>query len=185
MGARHSPKPKHHCNLVIRLFSVISRTLTGWGVLPHCRCAIGVFYSLSRLGNLLVLSNKMIRIFYWWSSQVLDPHKLCKQWVEILRIWTKGTLDKLPFGIPMFWREPRDHCADCYFGSKKTWGYNKNNKCKIDYPSLPSVLRQVSHSAEIPVISFRSTTLFCWSGFWWRTQWKPWCRFWNWRCLSS
>ena len=69
---------------------------------------------------------------------------------------TKGnTLIKLPFGIPMFGESQRDHCADCYFGSMKTSGYNKNNKCKIEYPSLPSVLRQVSHSAEIPVISFR------------------------------
>ena len=32
-------------------FIVISRTLVGEGVLPLCREAVGVFYSLSRLGS--------------------------------------------------------------------------------------------------------------------------------------
>ena len=36
---------------IIRLFSVISRILIGVGVLLLCRDAVGLFYSLSRLGN--------------------------------------------------------------------------------------------------------------------------------------
>lgn len=83
------------------------------------------------------------------------PHKVCKQCVESLRMWTKGTRDKFPFGIPMIWREPRDHSSDCYFCIVKTSGYNKKNKCKIEYPSLPSAIRPVPHSAEIPVPVFK------------------------------
>ena len=55
-GTLHSQKLKHHWSLTIRLFSVIPRILMGGGGgLPVCRDAAGVFYSLSRLG-LVVLS---------------------------------------------------------------------------------------------------------------------------------
>ena len=33
-GTPHSPKPQHHWNLTIRLFSVIYRTLVGWWSYP-------------------------------------------------------------------------------------------------------------------------------------------------------
>ena len=49
-GTQHSPKLQHYCSLTIRLFNVISRTLVGWGVLPFCRDAVGIYYSPSRLG---------------------------------------------------------------------------------------------------------------------------------------
>ena len=38
-GCPHSPKPQHHWNLTIRLFSVISRTLVWWGLTPLQRCS--------------------------------------------------------------------------------------------------------------------------------------------------
>lgn len=88
------------------------------------------------------------------------PHKVCKQCVESLRMWTKGTRDKLSFGIPMIWREPKDHSSDCYFCIVKTSGYNKKNKCKIEYPNIPSAIRPVSHSAEIPVPVFKEVPSF-------------------------
>ena len=67
----------------------------------------------------------------------------------------KGTSDKFPFSIPMIWREPRDYSSDCYFCVVKTSVYKKKNKCKIEYPSLPSVMRPVPHTAEIPVPVFK------------------------------
>ncbi|GBN22004.1 hypothetical protein AVEN_175745-1 [Araneus ventricosus] len=82
-------------------------------------------------------------------------HKVCKQCVDSLRMWTKGSRDKFPFGIPMIWREPRDHSSDCYFSIVETSGYNKKKKCKIEYPSLPSEIRPVPHSAEIRVPVFK------------------------------
>ena len=82
------------------------------------------------------------------------PHKVCKQYVESLQIITKGTREKLAFGIPMVWREQKDHCTDCYFSLVKTSGFNKKNKSKIEYPNLPSAIRTMPHSDEIPVPFF-------------------------------
>ena len=45
-GIPHSPKLQYYLSLTIRLFRVMSRTLIG-GVLPHCRDAVGVYYSSS------------------------------------------------------------------------------------------------------------------------------------------
>ena len=55
-SALHSPKSQHHWNLTIRLFSVISRTLIGGGVLPLCRGSVSVFYSPSQLGKALKMN---------------------------------------------------------------------------------------------------------------------------------
>ncbi|GLV45731.1 hypothetical protein CBL_02751 [Carabus blaptoides fortunei] len=57
----------------------------------------------------------------------------------------------MPFGISMVWREAKDHTDIC---TVKTSGYNKKNKCNIEYPNLPSAIRPVPHSPEIPVPAF-------------------------------
>ena len=54
-GTMHSPKLQHYWSLTIILVSVVSRTLIGGGVLPLCREAVGVFYSPSVLGNVLLI----------------------------------------------------------------------------------------------------------------------------------
>ena len=43
------------------------------------------------------------------------PHMCCKTCVENLRRWSNKKCQSLPFGIPMVWREGRDHTTDCYF----------------------------------------------------------------------
>ena len=55
------------------------------------------------------------------------------------------------FAVPMIWREQRDHITDCYFCLTKTKGYNQRNRKKILYPNLPSAIRPVPHSADLPV----------------------------------
>jgi hypothetical protein len=82
------------------------------------------------------------------------PHIVCKSCVENLRQWTKGQRNKLAFGIPMIWRESKNHVDDCYFCLVQTSGYNKKTKSKIVYPSLESAIRPVAHSDEIPVPVF-------------------------------
>jgi uncharacterized protein with PIN domain len=37
------------------------------------------------------------------------PHKVCSVCVEELRQWSKGTKKSFYFGVPMIWREPRNH----------------------------------------------------------------------------
>ena len=61
----YSPNLQYSKCLTVRFFSVKSRTFVG-GVLLHCKGAVGVFYSLSRLGH-----REAFIIFYspsWLSS---------------------------------------------------------------------------------------------------------------------
>ena len=50
----------------------------------------------------------------------------------------------------MIGQEPKHQCTDCYFCLVNTSRYNKKNKCKIDYPSVPSAIRPVPLTAEFP-----------------------------------
>ena len=59
--------------------------------------------------------------------------------------WTKRKQKGLPFGVPMVWREPRDHVTNCYFCMINTKGVGKKNRHKISYSSIPSAIRPVSH----------------------------------------
>ena len=79
------------------------------------------------------------------------PHIVCRTCVENLRRWTKGALSQLAFGIPMVWREPKNHVDDCYFCLVNTKGFSKKSKGKIRYPNLCSALRPIPHSDDIPV----------------------------------
>ena len=80
------------------------------------------------------------------------PHICCNSCVTNLNEWLKKKRKRMPFAVPMIWREPKDHINDCYFcltpPLKK--GYNKKKKNSIQYPNIPSALRPVSHSAELP-----------------------------------
>ncbi|XP_076055441.1 uncharacterized protein LOC143033819 [Oratosquilla oratoria] len=73
------------------------------------------------------------------------PHKVCHSREENLRQWTKGK-DKITFGIPMIWREPRDHVTDCYFCVTLVAGFTSKTRHLITYPSLDSAIRPVPHS---------------------------------------
>ena len=72
------------------------------------------------------------------------PHKVCHSCEENLHQWTKGK-DKITFGIPMIWREPRDHVTDCYFCLTRVAGFTSKSRQLITYPSLDSAIRPVPH----------------------------------------
>jgi hypothetical protein len=57
----------------------------------------------------------------------------------------------MPFGVPMIWREPTSHLNDCYFCITNTSGFTSKNKQNIEYPNLPSALRPVPHSEDVPI----------------------------------
>ena len=57
----------------------------------------------------------------------------------------------MPFAVPMIWREPTNHATDCYFCLTNVKGMNKKNKNKIQYPNIPSALRPVPHSDDLPI----------------------------------
>lgn len=82
------------------------------------------------------------------------PNSVCHNCEEMLRDWTKGKRKGLPFGIPMTWREPKDHTSDCYFCLVNTEGIDKKNRHEITYPSILSAIRPTLHSDELPVPVF-------------------------------
>lgn len=88
------------------------------------------------------------------------PHIVCHTCVSRLRKWTQKKLKSLPFGIPMVWREQRNHVDDCYFCLCQTSGFNKKNKRSIQYPDIPSARRPVPHGEEIPIPIHRSLQSF-------------------------
>ena len=79
------------------------------------------------------------------------PHMVCKSCTECLRQWSKGKKTSLKFGIPMVWREPRNHVSDCYFCAIDVTGINRKNRKILKYPDLESARRPVAHSDECPV----------------------------------
>nr|CAH7720491.1 unnamed protein product [Callosobruchus chinensis] len=79
------------------------------------------------------------------------PHKVCRRCEEDLRLWFKGKKNAFRFGIPMIWREQKNHTTDCYFCSVDVKGFNSKNKRNISYPNLDSAIRPVPHSSEISI----------------------------------
>lgn len=82
------------------------------------------------------------------------PHIVCHNCEEMLRDWTKGKRNGLPFGVPMVWREPTNHTSDCYFCIVNTKGVGKKNRQMLKYPSIPSAVRPILHSEDVPVPVF-------------------------------
>ena len=81
------------------------------------------------------------------------PHMVCKACTETLRGWTNGKRS-LNFGIPMVWREPTNHVADCYFCALDVTGINRKNWGSLKYPDLQLAHRPVTHCDEISVPIF-------------------------------
>ena len=54
----------------------------------------------------------------------------------------------------MVWREPKDHCNECYFCAVKIKAINRKNRNSLTNPSLDSAIRPVPHSEELPVQVF-------------------------------
>lgn len=87
-------------------------------------------------------------------DKVWVPHSVCKICVEHLRQWERGTRKSLKFGVPMIWREQKNHYDDCYFCMINIVGINKNNRHKWKYPNISSVQRPVPHSENVPIPTF-------------------------------
>jgi hypothetical protein len=51
----------------------------------------------------------------------------------------------------MVWRQPNDHVSDCSFCLSSIAGVTSKSKHTVQYPNLPSAIRPVPHSAELPV----------------------------------
>ena len=57
----------------------------------------------------------------------------------------------MPSDIPMVCREPMGHASDRYFCLTSITGLTAKSKHTVQYPDLPSAMRPVPHTAELPV----------------------------------
>ena len=104
------------------------------------------------------LTDKIKRLYYAYfgcgvvdQDKVRSPHYCCLDCSSKRSKWFSGKKVDMGFAVPMIWREQRDHITDWYFCLTKTKSYNQRNRKKILYPNLPSAIRPVPHSADLPV----------------------------------
>ncbi|KAI6649952.1 hypothetical protein LOD99_6316 [Oopsacas minuta] len=122
---------------------------------PDCFCYICGIYMLDSMFK-KIAPLIMEQYYLYFGCKVGDqdkpwaPHYACHTCCNNLVKWSKGNLKDMPFGVPMVWREQRNHADDCYFCSVKFKGILKT-KSRITYPNLPSALRPVAHGLGIPV----------------------------------
>ena len=81
-----------------------------------------------------------------WAARII-----CTACSSGLHDWLNRRKNSMPFAIPMIWREPRDHHADCYFCTENIAGFFVKNKHKIIYPNLESARRPIPHDDTLPV----------------------------------
>ena len=79
------------------------------------------------------------------------PHIACVNCISGFSHWIKGKRKSMPFGIPMVWREPKNHHDDCYFCMVKPLGRNAKSMKHIKYPNILSAMRPVPHSDDVLV----------------------------------
>ena len=121
---------------------------------------ISVFVLLYHLKDVIsiVLSKKIYLAYFGVLLGDQDknwaPHQVCTTCVKTLRSWSQGKNAKLKFGVPMVWKEPKNHVDDCYFCLVNVKGFNKKNKQHLQYPNIHSAMRPIPHSDKVPVPIF-------------------------------
>ena len=68
-----------------------------------------------------------------------------------MRDWRNSKRKRIPFAIPIIWREGKDHITDCYFCRINLKGINRKNKHHVQYPDDPSAIRPIPHDPDLPV----------------------------------
>ena len=71
------------------------------------------------------------------------PHQVCTTCVKTLRSWFQGKNAKLKFGVPMVWREPKNHVDNCYLCLVNVKEFNKKNKQHLQYLNIHSAMRPI------------------------------------------
>ena len=104
------------------------------------------------------LTDKIKSLYYAYfgcavgnQDKVWSPHYCRLDCSGKLRKWFLRKKVDMRFAVPMIWREQRHHIIDCYFCLTKTKGYKQRNRNKILYLNLPSAIRPVLHSADLPI----------------------------------
>ena len=77
-------------------------------------------------------------------DKLFAPHICCKACVENLLDWRNKKRKSMPFGVPMVWREGKDHITDCYFCTTNLKSINRTNKHLVQYLGVPSAIKPVT-----------------------------------------
>ena len=114
----------------------------------------GKFTSKKQLRNITHDIKKMYAAYFGCplgdQDKTWAPHKICKICCLDLHNWLNKRSPSMPFSAPMIWREPKDHCQDCYFCLTKTKGFSFKQRDKITYPNLDSARTPVPHDDSLP-----------------------------------
>ena len=79
------------------------------------------------------------------------PYFCCVNCSSRLHRWFAEKNVFLGFAVPMVWREKKDHVTDYYFCLTNVQGHSHENRKNIQYPDLPSAIRPVQHSVNLPI----------------------------------
>ena len=91
---------------------------------------------------------------------MVPSHMLqCLLHTQLLRLLA-GKKKKMPFVVPMIWREQVDHSTDYYFCLTNIKKFSRKNKSKIKYPNCRSAMKPVQHSSTDPIRSSPLTVAF-------------------------
>jgi hypothetical protein len=63
----------------------------------------------------------------------------------ILEPWLNGTNHGIPLGVPMIWKEPKQHISDYCYCLSHVSGHTSKTKDTICYPHLPLASRPTLH----------------------------------------
>ena len=101
-------------------------------------------------------------------DKVWAPHVVCRTCVEALRNWKKEKKASLPFGIPMVWREQKNHYDDCYFCMINTSQHKKHKEQKLQHK------KQDDYHVPVTAISDKTSSTRCRSSCSWFTEVRWW-----------
>lgn len=123
---------------------------------PDSFCYISGKYTLGKQSRRITSSVRQLYKAYFEidlgdQDKPWAPHTVCVTCISRLGLWSKGKSKSMPFGIPMVWREQKNHHDDCYFCMVKPLGKNAQSRKFVQYPNIPSAMRPVPHSDEVPI----------------------------------
>jgi len=102
----------------------------------------------SQRRNFTRLIKKCYELYF--GCKVGDKDTSCVTCVRLL-IWCVNGSRRMPFAVPVVWRETKDRLFDCYFCSTNITGITSKSKHIVKYPDLPSAMRPVPHSEQLLV----------------------------------
>nr|XP_053642482.1 uncharacterized protein LOC128695683 [Cherax quadricarinatus] len=156
----HPPQPSRATPSISTLFTIIHKhhypqfkiinMSRGYINLPDIFCYVcGQFTPSDSWRNITPLLKHCYFAYFGCKlgeqNKPFAPHKACKSCISKLQMWSVRKLKCMPFGVPMVWQEQMNHHDDCYFCMTKVAGFN------IIYTNIPSAIRPVPHTEDIPV----------------------------------